>query len=152
MGMKNGTSTLENSMVLCHQDKSYTSVQLFSHVRLFVTPRIAALQASLSITNSQSSLRFTSIESVMPSSHLILCRPLLLLPTIPPSIRVFPNESNSSHEVAEVLEFQLQHHSLQRNPTGLISFRMDWLDLLTPLRNIYSTENMFTQKLVCESL
>ena len=72
-------------------------------------------QASLSITNSRSSLRLRSIESVMPSSHLILCRPLLL-PPLPPSIRVFSNESNSSHEVAKVLEFQLQHHSFQRTP------------------------------------
>ena len=69
------------------------SDQSLSHVQLFATPWIAALQASLSITNSQSSLRLTSIESVMPSSHLILCRPLLLLPPIPPSIRVFSNES-----------------------------------------------------------
>ena len=70
-----------------------SSVQSLSHVRLFATPWIAARQASLSITNSQSSLRFTSIESVMPSRHLILCCPLLLLPPIPPSIRVFSNES-----------------------------------------------------------
>ena len=69
------------------------SVQLLSRVRLFVTPWIAAHQASLSITNSQSSPKPTTIESVMPSSHLILCRPLLLLPPIPPSIRVFSNES-----------------------------------------------------------
>ena len=71
----------------------FSSVQLLSRVRLFATPWIAARQASLSITNSRSSLRLTSIESVMPSSHLILCRPLLLLPLIPPSIRVFSNES-----------------------------------------------------------
>jgi len=71
----------------------FSSVQLLSHVRLFATPWIAAHQASLSITNSRSSLRLTSIESAMPSSHLILCRPLLLLPPIPPSIRVFSNES-----------------------------------------------------------
>ena len=71
----------------------FSSVQLLSCVRLFATPWIAARQASLSITNSQSSLRLTSIESVMPSSHLILCHPLLLLPPIPPSIRVFSNES-----------------------------------------------------------
>ena len=71
----------------------YSSVQSLSRVRLFATPQITACQASLSITNSQSSLRFTSIESVMPSSHLILCRPLLLLPPIPPSIRVFSKES-----------------------------------------------------------
>ena len=70
-----------------------SSVQLLSHVQLFETPWIAARQASLSITNSQSSLRLTSIKSVMPSSHLILCHPLLLLPPIPPSIRVFSNES-----------------------------------------------------------
>ena len=69
-----------------------SSVQLLSRVRLFATPRIAARQASLSITNSRSSLRFTPIESVMPFSHLILGRPLLLLPPMPPSIRVFSNE------------------------------------------------------------
>ena len=71
----------------------FSSVQLLSRVRLFVTPWIAARQASLSITISRSSLRLTSIESVMPSIHLILCRPLLLLPPIPPSIRVFSNKS-----------------------------------------------------------
>ena len=91
----------------------FSSVQSLSRVRLFATPWVAARQTSLSITNSQSSLRLTSIESVMPSSHLILCRPLLLLPPIPPSIRVF---SNSSHEVAKVLEFQLQHQSFQWTP------------------------------------
>ena len=90
------------------------SGQSLSRVRLFVTPWIAARQASLSITNSWSSLRLTSIESVMPSSHLILCRPLLLLPPIPPSISLF-QWVNSSHEVAKILEFQLQHHSFQRN-------------------------------------
>ena len=71
----------------------YSSVQSLSHVQLFATPWIAARQASLSITNAQSSLRLTSIELVMSSSHFILCRPLLLLPPIPPSIRVFSNES-----------------------------------------------------------
>ena len=85
----------------------FSSVQSLSLVQLFVTPWIAARQASLSITNSWSSLKFTSIESVMPSSHLILCRPLLLLPSIPPSIRVFFQWVNSSHEVAKVLEFPL---------------------------------------------
>ena len=93
----------------------FSSVKSLSHVQLFATPRVAAREASLSITNSRSSLKLTSIESVMPSSHLILSRPLLLLPPIPPSIRVFCRV-NSSHEVAKVLEFQLQHHSLQRNP------------------------------------
>ena len=105
-----------------------SSIQSLSRVQLFATPWIAAHQASLSITNSRSSLRLMSIQSVMPSSHLILCHPLLLLPSIPRSISLF-QWVNSSHEVAKVLESQLQHHSLQRNP-GLISFRMDWLDLL----------------------
>ena len=85
---------------------SFSSVQSLSRVQLFATPWIAARQASLSITNSQSSPRLTSIESVMPSNHLILCPPLLLLPPIPPSIGVF-QWVNSSHEVAKVLEFQL---------------------------------------------
>ena len=84
----------------------FSSVQLLSLVRLFMTPWTAACQTSLSITISQSSLRLTSIESVMSSSHLILSRPLLLLPPIPPSIKVFSNES-TLHEVAKVLEFQL---------------------------------------------
>ena len=74
-------------------EAQFSSVQSLSHVRLFATPWITAHQASLSITNSRSALRLTSIESVMPSSNLILCRPLLLLPPIPPSIRVFSNES-----------------------------------------------------------
>ena len=91
------------------------SVQSLSHVRLFASPWIAACQASLSIIISWSSLKLRSIESVMPSSHLILCHPLLLLPPIPPIISLF-QWVNYSHEVAKVLEFQLQHHSLQRNP------------------------------------
>ena len=90
-------------------------VKSLSRVRLFVTSWIAARQDSLSITNSRSSLRLTPIESVMPSSHLILCRPLLLLPPIPPSISLF-HWVNSLNEVAKVLEFQLYHHSFQRNP------------------------------------
>jgi len=93
------------------------SVQSLSHVRLFVTPWTTAHKASLSITNSWSLLRLTSIESVMPSNHLILCRPLLLLPSISPSIRVFSNES-------------ALHIVLSNEHLGLISFRMDWLDLL----------------------
>ena len=93
----------------------FSSVQSLSCVWLFATPWNAAHQSSLSITNSRSSLRLTSIQSVMPSSHLILCRPLLLLPPIPPSIRVF-QWVNSSHEVAKVLEFQPQHESFQWTP------------------------------------
>ena len=89
----------------------------------------AACQASLSITNSQSSLRLTSIESVMPSSHLILCRPLLLLPPIPPSIRVFSNESALCIRWPKYWSFSFIISPSNEHP-GLISFRMDWLDLL----------------------
>ena len=84
------TKTVHSSL---NRHFQFSSVQLLSHVWFFATPWITARQASLSITNSQSSLKLTSIESVMPSSHLILCRPLFLLPPIPPSIRVFSNES-----------------------------------------------------------
>ena len=84
---------ISNTFIILHNLYQFSSVQSLSCVRLFLTPWIAACQASLSITNSQSSPRLTSMESVMPSSHLILCHPLLLLPPIPPSIRVFSNES-----------------------------------------------------------
>ena len=93
------------------------------------TPWIAARQASLSITNSRSSLRLTSIESVMPSSHLILCRPLLLLPPTPPSIRVLSNESTLPMRWPKYWNFSFSISPSKEIP-GLISFRMDWLDLL----------------------
>ena len=105
------------------------SVQSLNHVRLLVTPWTAACQASLSITNSWSLLIFMSIESVMPSHHLILCRPLLLLPSIFPSIRVFPNESVLPIRWPKYCYLQLQHQSFQWI-SGLISFSMDWLNLL----------------------
>ena len=107
----------------------FSSVQLLSPVRLFATPWTAACKASLSITNSQSSPRFTSIESVMPSSHFILCRPLLLLPAIPPSIRVFSNESTLRMRWPKYWSFSFSIIPSKEIP-GLISFRMDWLDLL----------------------
>ena len=107
----------------------FSSVQSLSHVRLFATPWIAARQASLSITISQSSLRLTSIESVMPSSHLILGRPLLLLPPIPPSIRVFSNESTLQMRWPKYWSFSFSIIPSKDIP-GLISFRMDSLDLL----------------------
>ena len=107
----------------------FSSVQSYSHVRLFATPWIAARQASLSITNSRSSLKLTSIELVMPSSHLILCRPLLLLPPIPPSIRVFSNESTLRMRWPKYWSFSFSIIHSKEIP-GLISFRMDWLDLL----------------------
>ena len=106
-----------------------SSVQSLSHVRLFVTPWITARQASLSITNSQSSLKLMSIESVMPSSHLILCFPLLLLPPIPPNIRVFSNESTLHMKWPKYWSFSFYISPSNEHP-GLISFRMDWLDLL----------------------
>ena len=107
----------------------YTSVQSPSHVRLFATPWVAACQASLSITNSWSSLKLTSIESVMPSSHLILCHPVLLLPPIPPSIRVFSNESTLCMRWPKYWSFSFSIIPSKEHP-GLISFRRDWLDLL----------------------
>ena len=106
-----------------------SSVQLLSHVRLFATPWITAHQASLSITNSRSSLRLTSIESVMPSSHLILCHPFLLLPLIPPSIRVFSNESTLHMRWPKYWSFSFSIIPSKEHP-GPIFFRMDWLDLL----------------------
>ena len=104
-------------------------VQSLSPVRLFVTPRTAACQASLSITNSQSLCKLMSIESVMPSNHLILCRPLLLLPSIFPSIRVFSNESVLHIRWPKYWSFSFSI-SPSNEYSGLISFRMDWLDLL----------------------
>ena len=107
----------------------FSSVQSLSRVQLFVTSWTAARQASLSITNFQSSLRLTSIKSVMPSSHLILCRPLLLLPSIPPSSRVFSNESALCIRWPKYWSFNFSI-SPSNEHTELISFRMDWLDLL----------------------
>ena len=104
-------------------------VQALSRVPLFATPWITARQASLSITNSRSSLRLTSIESVMPSSHLILCRPLLLLPPIPASIRVFSKESTLCMSWSRYWGFSFIISPSNEYP-GLISFRMNWLDLL----------------------
>ena len=107
----------------------FSSVQSLSRVWLFSTPWIAARQASLSITNSWSSSRLTSIQSVMPSSHLILCRPLLLLPPIPPSIGVFSNESTLRTRWPKYWSFSFSISPSKEIP-GLISLRMDWLDLL----------------------
>ena len=116
------------------EKKIYTyhisSVQFLSRVQLFVTPLTAACQASLSITNSQSFLKFMPIESMMPSIHLVLCCPLLLLPSLFPSIRVFSDES-SLLQVAKVLELQPQNKYCTSNEySGLISFIIDLSDLL----------------------
>ena len=107
----------------------FSSVQSLSCVRLFATPWMAAHQASLSITNSQSLLKLMPIESVMPSRHLIYCRPLLLLPPIPPSIRVFSKESTLRMRWTKYWSFSFSISPSNEHP-GLSSFRMDWLDLL----------------------
>ena len=115
----------------------FSSVQLLSHIRLFVTPWTAARQASLSITNSRSLLKLKSIESVIPSNHLILCHPLFLLPSIFPSIRVFSNES-----VLRVTWPKYWSFSFSISPANeyseLISFRIDWFDLLAVQRTLKS--------------
>ena len=108
----------------------FSSVQSLSPVQLFATPWIAACQASLSITVSRSSLKLTSSKSVMPSSHLILCHPLLLLPPILASIRVFSNESTLRMRWPKYWSFSFKIIPSKEHP-GLISFRMDWLALLT---------------------
>ena len=114
-----------------HSPHQFSSVQSLSRVRLFATPWITAHQASLSITNSQSWwwLKLMSVELVMPSSHFILCHPLLLLPLIPPSIRVFSNESTLLMRWPKYWSFSFSISPSNEQP-GLISFRMDWLDLL----------------------
>ena len=107
----------------------FQSVQSLSRVQRFATPWIAARQASLSITIHQSSLKLTSIESVMPSSYLILCHPLFLPPPISPSIRVFSNESTLRMRWPKDWSFSFSIIPSKEHP-GLIAFRMDWLDLL----------------------
>ena len=113
-----------NQLKLRNYVISFSSVQSLSHVWPFVTPWIAARQASLSITNSQSSPKLMSIESVMPSSHLILCRPLLCLPPIPSSIRVFSNESAVHMRLPKYWSFSFSISPSKEHP-GLISFRTD---------------------------
>ena len=110
-------------------DRVFSSFQSLSHVQLFVTPWIVACQTSLSITNSQNLLKLMSIESVMPSNYLILCRPLLLLPSIFPSIRVFSNESALHIMWPNYCSFSFNISPSNEHP-GLISFRIDWLNLL----------------------
>ena len=116
-------------MALISPSVQFSSVQSLSRVQLFATPWITACQASLSITSSRSSPKLMSIKSVMPSSYLILCCPLVLLPTIPPSIRVFSNESTLRMRWPKYWSFSFSISPTNEHP-GLISFRMDWLDLL----------------------
>ena len=123
----------ENSVICYNMDESwghqFSSVQSLSCVRLFTTPQTAARQASLSITNSQSLPKPISIELVIPSNHLIFCRPLLLLPSIFPSIRVFSNESALRIRWPKYWSFSFSI-SPSNEYSGLISFRMDWFDVL----------------------
>ena len=115
----------------------FISLQLLSRVWLRAAPWIAACQASLSITNSQSLLKVMSIESVMPSTHLIICCPLLLLPPIPPSIRVFFSESTLHMRWPKYWSLSFSVSPSSEHP-GLISFRMDWMDLLAVQRTLKS--------------
>ena len=129
------------------------SDQSLSRVQLFATPWIAACQASLSITNSRSSLKLMSIESVMPSSHLILCHPLLLLPSIFPSIRVSSNESILCIRWPKYWSFSFSI-SPSNEYSGLISFRIDWLDLLAvqgTLRSLLQHHSSKTSILRCSA-
>ena len=130
-----------------------SSVQSLSRVRLFAIPRTAVRQASLSITNSRSLLKLMSIELVMPSNHLILCHPLLLPPSIFPSIRVFSNES-----VLRIRWPKYWNFSFRIGPSnehsGLISFRMDWLDLLAvqgTLKSLLQHHSSKTSVLWCSA-
>ena len=123
----------------------YQSVQLLSWVKLFATPWTAARQASLSITNSWSLLKLMSIESVMPSNHLILCHPLLLPPSIFPSIRVFSSESVLHIRWPKSWSFSFTI-SPSNEYSGLISFRMDWLDLFAVQRTLKSLLQHYSSK------
>ena len=118
----------------------FSSVQSFSRVWLFVTPWTTAHQASLSITNSQSLPKLMFIKSVMPPNHLILCCPLLLLPSIFPSLRVFSNESALRIRWPKYWSFSVSI-SPSKEHLGLISFRMDWLDLLAVQRTLKSLQH-----------
>ena len=124
---------------------SVSLVQSLSRVWLFVIPSIVACQASLSITISQSSLKLTFIESVMSSSHLILCCPLLLLPPIPPSIRAFSNESTLHMSWPKYWSFSFNISPSNERP-GLISFRMDWLELLAVQGTLKSLSQQHSSK------
>ena len=131
----------------------FSSVRLLSRVRLFVTPWTAAHQASLSITNSRNLPKPMSNKSVMPSSHLILCCPLLLLPPIPPSIRVFSNESTLRMRWPKYWSFSF-NISPSNEYSGLISFRMDWLDLLAvqgTLKSLLQYHSSKAPNLLCSA-
>ena len=132
-------------MKTCVPTTQFSSVQLLSRVRLFATPWTAAHQASLSITNSWNLPKLMFIESVMPSNHLILCRPLLLPPSIFPSITVFSNESALHIRWPKYWSFSFIISPFSEHP-GLISFRMDWFDLLVVQGTLKSLLQHHTSK------
>ena len=130
-----GIEDMPRSSISVLKGKNFSqSVQSLSHVWLFVTPWTAACQASLSITNSQTLLKLMSSESVMPSNHLILCHPLLLLPSVFPSIRVFSNELVLQIRWPKYWSFSMSI-SPSNEYSGLISFKIDWFDLLAVPRD-----------------
>ena len=132
----------------------FSSVQSLSHVQLFVTPWTAACQASLSITNFQNLLKLMSMESVMPFNHLVLCRPLLLPPSIFPSTRVFSNESVLHIRWPKYWSFSFNIRP-SNEYSGLISFRMDWLDLHTvqgTLKSLLQQHSSKASILLCSAL
>ena len=134
------SSVIHTLMYVCicmHVFPQLSDILPYVSVQFSQTPWIAVCQASLSITNSRSSLKLTSIESVMPSSNLTLCRPLLVLPWIPPSIRVFSNESTLRMRWPKYWSFSFSIIPFKEH-SGLISFRMDWLDLLAVQRTLKS--------------
>ena len=143
---------LSKGLFLVPHQLWFSSVRSLSCVRLFSTPRTAAHQASLSITNSWSLPKPMSIESVMPSNHLILCRPLLFLPPIPPSIRVFSDESALHIRWPKYWSFRFSINPSNEHP-GLISFRMDRLDLLAVQGTLKSLLQHHTSKasILCRS-
>ena len=128
MSIESVMPAILSSVTLLLLPSIFPSIRIFSNGQLFATPWKAARQASLSITNSQTLLKLTSIESVMPSNHLILCPPLLLPPSICPSIRVFSNESVLCIRWPKYWSFSFSMSPSNEHP-GLISFRMDWFDL-----------------------
>ena len=137
LGNKSSASECHSSAVIWVESVHFSSVQSLSHVQLFATPWTAARQASLSITNSWSLLKFMSIELVIPYNHLILCCPLLLLLSIFPSIRVFSDESVFPIRWPKYWSFSFNISPSNEHP-GLISFTMDWLDILAVQRTLQS--------------
>ena len=145
--LASGLPIMRNIIFPYHALFESGSVQLLSHVPLFATPRTAARQASLSITNSWSLLKLMSIESVMPSKHLILCHPLLLPPSIFPSIRVFLNESALCIRWPKHWSFSFNISPFNEH-SGLISFRMDCVDLLAVQGTLKSLQHHSSKALI----